>query len=540
MSEVVFLGRSLFLDEMDIVNININYGKLAECFLLYDVVNFIGGETEYHDLINHIGEEKLITLIKIGRIKLYFLPELHGVFSPKGDLNKYIPMMLVNSMQELREQKITLFSALKESDPELKITNKIDEIIEILPRSFAESISKLTYIDLSDFKYRKFVSDGVKSYFRRNSLLTEDFFSVNDSDGIHPIIERFTTEDYFKYWKKGLNDDILLMLIVNEVVIFADLVQSKVIYTNEIVQKLANFKLTSSTQFAPNPVDIFDKTLEINDLPDLEFLINQDLIDIDSIVTVSNSTHGKTLRTWINSFLDGKEKTGLEDFYKYYIQTIEGIKGFDKLRGSGVFKFAKFAVISIAGFFLSPAAALALSGGDFALDNLPLREWKPNLFIKKRIASEVDSLDLKERKSNPKNYPDIFQLMKKGYNLLSIYPNSVDSGSIQIELERDEGRDKFEIDLPDKTPHDYVLCIVDFYNASFSESYKQLINLLYEGWDIINTNLSVSRGEDCKLNRSKYEVTLSKDGQSTTISSNEQDFTLFIMTRRWNLLKIKR
>ena len=450
MSKVILLGSSLFKDEYDIANIQINFGKLAECFFMYDEVYFLGGANEILDLINGLGQKILLQAIKNGRLKLAFMPETFGVFSPAGVVDKFLPQILVGPLQDLRDgdKKFNeVLGEIADGYKDVYVPPELNDLVNILPKELAGKICESTYTDLTNNDYLEFSSKSISDYFSRKCYLADNLFRVSKDNGVSLLLSNIDTEDKAEYWFKTFNNDILVLLLVNELICFSQLSGINIFYTNELIQTLATYKLKSVIQPPHESVKVFRKTLEVNKVPDIEFLVNQELLDIKEVYKTSNSAQGKSLRRWLKEFLDTEDDLDdNEAFYRYYINSIQNVEGFDKVRENRLYKTAKFGIVSLVGlFFLPVAASLALGGTDLAIDSLIPQKWKPNLFAKKYIKDKINPEQLESRKDNPITYPNVFKIMDRGYNLLYIKMVGEEKRYAFVKLERSEGKDIFKV-----------------------------------------------------------------------------------------------
>lgn len=538
MSKVILLGRSLFKDEYDIVNIQVNYGKLAECFFLYDEVCFLGEANEILDLIGNLGQNILLQVINNGRLKLALMPETFGVFSPHGVVDKFLPQMLVGPLKDLRDGDKKLNEVLEEiadGYKDVHVPPELNDLVNILPKELAEKICKSTYNDLTNNYYLKFASKQISDYFDRICYLADNIFSVSLENGISPLLSNIDTEEKFEYWSKTFSNDIIVLLLVNELICFSQLSGINIFYTNELIQILSSYKLKFVPQSTDKLVKVFRKTLEVNDVPDIEFLVNQELLDIKEVYKSSNSSHGKSLRKWLKEFLDSEEDLNdNEAFYKYYINSIQNVEGFDKVRENGLYKTIKFGIVSLAGLFIQPVASLALGGADFVVDNLIPQKWKPNLFAKKYIKDNINIEQLESRKENPIKYTNVFKIIDRGYNLLYLKIVGEEKKFAIVKLEKSEGKNTFNIELP-QVAEKHVAELLAYYEKNFCEEYRELIEKLLNGWEVTEINHNFTKGET--TNALITKVYIKKGNEELIIEADSPDLFYFVSMEKWKWLK---
>lgn len=315
---------------------------------IWDVVQVFGsdniGELLRCNIIHFIPDNTLNPVMMLGADKTWkpgFFPYTMGIANNKGE------SVFKARQEEWCEIELTLYKLGITGTEVQAFLYLIDDKKKMLDQ---DTIKKLTLQEtFNDLKNKRFVTNN--SILRTNESGLTEFHQLN----------------------------ILRLHELNTVAVTAGLLEADALKTDGYISDLMNQKCASVfSKKIKDGVSAVQSILHQKGFPDLGEMFVNSVIDIDDILKLRNSLHGKLFRYW-----------AMTDGYDENLMQKDIMNSIHSVLGSKINSMIRFVACSAIGLF-SSAAGITASVFDSYVLNKVAQGWHPNFFLDDKVKGAID------------------------------------------------------------------------------------------------------------------------------------------------------
>lgn len=541
-TSAILFSNSILAPNYDQVSKPLNIGLLFEALLIVDTV-YIHTENFYEliHLLDYLPRNTIYNFLSSKRIKFIYDPLLIGSSKSlsSNNRNKIVFVSYGNtSISFLTGKKLSEYELLMGHIAEYPYDDYNDlgpELIEaaskqilFAPRNLNIKIKRIAANNLRDLKTVKKINTVINNHLEKDvDLLTQAEILLKNGKSSELDFTIQVSKECDEKTSKYVIYALRIICEWTKQLLLCKTFETTTILNHPFFADLS--AAVSQDKFFPSTETPIATLMESIKLPDIQFLLNRDLIAVKDVANFILSKDGHKLKSFIkrviNNDIAGDNK---ETILKEVIASFHDKTFWEKLNNNKAFKIVKFATGQLIGGI--EVLSTIFSYANFLSGETIPEGRRPTVILEESFDKKIDKESFKKELAIKFQYPALEKLLNLGYKPTCFIAQNTDKSIGVIHLDRDNGNAHFEISLgKDDHAKTYLSKFRKLLNEELNNdaSLIELIGLLEIGSRIIEVrhNISNVTGEE------SFELVIDHNGDIRKLNLNTEESIKFIYDR---------
>lgn len=454
----LLFSRAYSYEESDVWSHPVNRGRLAEALLLTDtVLVHTNGFSEIQALVEELGSQYLLELIRAGRMRFLLCPYFFGrIRTPliPWDICFMVNMAfegVVEGRASLSEAIQGRLSKIPYEIPDLgpDLMEAIEDSTLVVPSDIPRTAKHQLLCEFLDDRMAAEYERLLEKYLRKPYPVRE-VFNIVDAGGTYDVIPKGDMRDpTTREQVERIGDGFALLLEARQQSVLYAWAGTDIVLTSPLFSEILSVESGNQDVKAILAADSevgLNLATAVLKLPDVAFLVNRDLLSLKRVVHFSTSKNGSRVRNVLRAVVDGKGGSGLVQRYAAaFFDDLLPSWRLQKLASSGLLESVAFVTGQAIGV-LCPPAGIVVAVAEKATRRAIGGRWRILPVIKRHLVGKVLTRDVERERDRRVCYPNLDRLREQGFHATKVlWLDGEDQRLGEVLLDAEQGRKRIHV-----------------------------------------------------------------------------------------------